>query len=78
MKNFGSPIEVWLSQPNMEVTCMVVKEDESTEQVDITSLSMRGAQREITGWLLEQGYTAVGRWREEARGETMRRFKLES
>ena len=77
-----SPIEVWLSQTNMIITCMVVYEDESTEELDITSLSMRGAQREITGHYIGQGYVPVGRWEVESDpdrggyGETVRRFKL--
>jgi hypothetical protein len=44
-----SPIEVWLTQKNMAVTCRVIREDESSYELDIDSLSMRGAQREITG-----------------------------
>ena len=49
-----TPIEVWLTQENMEVNCMVVREDESTDNsLDVVSLSMRGAQREITGTLIE-------------------------
>jgi hypothetical protein len=80
----ASPIEVWLTQQNMTVTCRVVHEDESTEQWDIDSLSMRGAQREITGWLLNQGYKPDGRWVTELQddrvdygpSETWRRFKL--
>jgi hypothetical protein len=68
----------------MTVTCDVVHEDESTEGLRIVSLSMRGAQREITGWLLAQGYKPDGRWTTEAEDETIdygpsetwRRFKL--
>ena len=45
---------------------------------------MRGAQREITRWLIEQGYKPDGRWTTEAEddridygpSETWRRFKL--
>lgn len=80
-----SPIEVWLRQINMQVTCMVVHEDETTENLDVDSLSMRGAQREMTGWFLRNGYVAVGRWENEyfdkddvgdiAPVETVRRFK---
>jgi hypothetical protein len=40
----------------MEVMCMVVREDESTDILDVLSLSMRGAQREITGYLISHGY----------------------
>ena len=63
------PIEVWLRQENMKVDCTVVYEDESTdEHLVVDSLSMRGAQREITGYLIAEGYEAVGRWATEAAG----------
>ena len=72
-----SPIEVWLTQENMEVNCMMVREDESTDtSLDVMSLSMRGAQREVTGALIEWGYKPDGRWVQEADGENWRRFKL--
>ena len=81
-----SPIEVWLSQKNMEITCTVVLEDERTSSLDVNSLSMRGAQREITGHLIANGYSPVGRWEVEAGSdngsggkdavETSRKFKL--
>lgn len=80
-----SPVEIWLSQFNMSVTCRAVFEDESTaEYDDPKSLSVRGAQREITGWLLGLGYEPVGRWSNEARDENedvteaMRQFRLKS
>jgi hypothetical protein len=66
----------------MEITCTVVREDESTYEIDVDSLSMRGAQREITGWLISDGYEPVGRWQVEhddgamQAAETVRRFKL--
>lgn len=77
----SSPIEVWLSQKNMQVLCTVVREDESTYTLDVDSLSMRGAQREITGYLIGEGYTPVGRWEDQADkddtvAEAVRRFKL--
>ena len=59
------PVEVWLSQKNMQVTCTVVHEDEHTEELDVDSLSMRGAQREVTGWLISQGFKPAGRWQAE-------------
>lgn len=77
-----SPIEVWLSKQNIEVTCMVVHEDESTDNLDVESLSMRGAQREITGLFLRRGYKPVGRWETEVLdddddpAEAKRQFKL--
>jgi len=38
-----SPIEVWLRQRNLTVRCKVVYADESTEEWEIDSLSMRSA-----------------------------------
>jgi hypothetical protein len=68
------PIEVWLNQTNMEIGCMIVHEDESTEAEGVEALSIRGAQREITGWLIDQGFKPAGRWETEAEGEVVRRF----
>jgi len=57
-----TPIEVWLSQRNMAITCLIVHDDETTEELDVDSLSLRGAQREITGACIDDGYAPVGRW----------------
>jgi hypothetical protein len=35
------PMEVRLSQPHFTVTCHVVYEDETTENLDVESLSLR-------------------------------------
>ena len=81
-KNKPGPVEVVLTKANMEVHCRVAREDESTYEVPIDSLSMRGAQREITGYLIGDGYAPVGRWEVEEQDddgqaiETIRRFKL--
>ena len=77
------PIEVWLSQRNFEVTGRVVYESERTDHLKTESLSMRGAQREVTGFLIQQGYAPAGRWETERMMgddlespiETSRRFK---
>ena len=77
------PIEVWLSQRNFEVTGWVVYESERTDHLKIESLSVRGAQREVTGFLIQQGYAPAGRWEiertmdgdQESPVETSRRFK---
>jgi hypothetical protein len=71
------PIEVWLTQQNINVECRVVFEDESVEYLDVNSLSMRGAQREITGCLIGNGYTPADRWENAVEGgdETVRRFQ---
>jgi hypothetical protein len=78
----NGPIEVWLSKPNMQVTCRIVFEDESASGLDMDSLSMRGAQREITAWLVARDYEPAGRWEAELTnddGETLeavRHFRL--
>ena len=75
----NGPIEVWLRQGNLEITGTQVSEDESTQELGIESLSMRGAQREITGFYIKMGYTPAGRWETEADDgdtiECVRRFK---
>ena len=76
-----APVEVWLTQTNMKVTCRIVYEDESTDERDVDSLSIRGAQREWTGYLIKQGYEPAGRWENETDGEaenyveTSRKFR---
>ncbi len=73
------PLEVWLTQRNMTVKCMIVREDESAEHPRIRSLSMRGAQREVTR-LLSGDYRPSGRWEtiiQNAAGtEAVRRFQM--
>ena len=81
-----SPIEVWLSRKSTGMTCTVVTGDERTSTLNVNSLSMRGAQREMTGYLIARGYSPVGDWEVEAAGdagpggvdavETSRQFKL--
>lgn len=75
----AEPIEVWLSQPNIEVKCRIVHDDETTDELPIESLSMRGAQREITGYLIREGYRPFDRWEYttsplDSSGESFRKF----
>ncbi len=82
MTNTKSPIEVWLRQTNLTVDCTVVNEDESTREYGVDSLSMRGAQREMTGYFIGEGYQPDGRWTATAQDpgaetvEAWRRFKV--
>ena len=77
------PVEVWLTSPEhgLSIRCTVVHDDESTDILDVDALSMRGAQREITGFFIRQGYEPAGRWEVEqvhvSEGpiETVRRFR---
>jgi len=81
-KNAG-PIEVWLRKADrgLSINCTVVHDDESTDTLDVDSLSMRGAQREMTGALIREGYEPAGRWEterehdDEGPVETVRSFR---
>jgi hypothetical protein len=78
-----TPIEVWLRQNNMAIACTIVYEDETTDGYLVDSLSIRGAEREITGDFIMKGYTPAGRWvtEVEVEGEPVevwRRFKIKS
>ena len=56
------PIEVRLSRPHLEVTCRIVFPDGTAIAVGVDALSLRGAQQEMTAWLIERGYEPAGRW----------------
>jgi hypothetical protein len=68
MPDKPQPVEVFLTKANIAVTCKIYRDDETGTDLDarIDSLSMRGAQREITSWLISQGYKPAGRWTYEA------------
>jgi hypothetical protein len=58
-------LQAVLSRKNLEITCTLIFEDESVSYPHPESLSIRGAQREITGRLVSHGYVPAGRWSEE-------------
>ena len=57
-----SLIEIKLSQHNMSIQCTAKMQELEMNMGNMTALSMRGAQREITGWLLKVGYVPASRW----------------
>jgi len=66
------PVEVWLrlGDAGFGISGKLVFEDESVdEDVEVEELSIRGAERGITGWLLSEGYKPVGRWETWAEGQ---------
>jgi len=65
------PIEVLLSRPHLEVNCRIAFPDGTAIAVGVDALSLRGAQREMTAWLTEQGYEPTGEW--STRSENGRR-----
>ena len=76
----SGPIEVWLRQaPGIGIECTVVRADESTDPYDVNALSMRGAEREMTGYFISEGYAPMGRWEttydEGSAEEVKRTFK---
>lgn len=76
----AGPLEVWLRLDDTTITCTVVRDDESTYELDVDSLSMRGAQREMTGYFIDQGYEPADPWQVEVDSrngpvETVRRFQ---
>jgi hypothetical protein len=73
-------LQAILSRKNIQISCTLVLEDESVGYLDVQSLSVRGAQREVTGWLVRSGYTPAGRWSdqdqdEDGYSEWLRAFK---
>jgi hypothetical protein len=57
-------VNAFLAQKNIEISCTLVFEDESINYPQVRSVSMRGAQREMTGLLVAKGYAPAGRWSE--------------
>ena len=60
-------VEVWLSWINAEMDIRVryVRADESTREEIAESVSMRGAQREVSGQMIAAGWEPVSRWMTE-------------
>lgn len=72
-----SVAEAWLSTSGTDVTCMFVNSDESTRKHPAVFRSMAGAQREITGHLVADGYRPTSPWTEQGPDESMRTFNKE-
>jgi hypothetical protein len=62
-------LQAVLSRKNIEIFCTLVFEDESVSYPTVDSVSVRGAQRELTGLLVAHGYTPAGRWSDEGEDE---------
>jgi hypothetical protein len=60
-----SPVEVWLTKKDIAVGAVIYADDVVLWQDDTDSISMRGAQREMTAWLISAGYEPLDRWRVE-------------
>jgi len=64
-KPSASPLEAWITKNRLVITARLVYSDESTQDIDVTSLSLRGVQRELTGQLIAEGYQPAERWQDE-------------
>lgn len=78
----SSPVEVRLRKMRLDLTAVVAHEDEATEPLRVKSVSMRGAQREVTTLLKRLGYRPVTTWRTPAASdvgavESQRVFRLD-
>lgn len=69
--------EAWLNRTGDTVTAMFVNTDESTTNHPAVFRSMPGAQREITGHLVAQGYRPSGAWVDHSEDEASRNFTKE-
>ena len=58
----SSPVEIRLRKKRLDVTADAEHEDEATEPLRVKSVSMRGAQREITTHMKGLGYLPVTSW----------------
>ncbi len=74
MSKQPSPLTVWLIDTNRGAICRVVRPDESSYEVDTESKSLLGAQQEITGFLISQGYWPADDWAYATQGECSRAF----
>lgn len=74
----GAPTvaEVWLLGARPPISCLLVHTDETTGSRDLAAVSMGGAQREITGQLIGEGYRPDGPWLDidPAAPEAMRKW----
>src|SRR5258705_14007 len=66
-----------LMGPKPPISCLLVHTDETTGSRDLAAVSMPGAQREITGQLIGEGYRPDGPWVDidPAAPEAMRKFQ---
>jgi hypothetical protein len=63
-------LQAVLSRKNIEISCTLVFEDESASSLEVASVSVRGAQREITGMLVgDHGYVPAGRWSDDGQDD---------
>lgn len=58
------PVEIWLfwTRAQMEIGSRYVYQSEATRRGVAESVSMRAAQREVTGDMIAKGWEPVGRW----------------
>jgi len=61
-------VEIWLTldEDGSGVYGRMYFDDETTRPIPVRARSIGGAEREVTAWLIGQGYEAVSYWNVEA------------
>lgn len=68
--------QVWLTRPDGKLKCKVTFDNSTYADYEIKSQSLRGAEREITGWMIKQGFRPSGDWQGTLQtGTTIRQFE---
>ena len=70
-------VEVWLTlnEERTGVLARIYFEDETVRGIPVSARSISGAEREMTAWLISQGYEGISYWNAELGEED---FALES
>lgn len=57
-----SPILAWLSQTDIEIECHVIYEGVTIDELDVDTLDLGRAKRELVRYLVGLGYRPVTPW----------------
>lgn len=63
LREGSTPVEVRLNRRPIDVAADVRHDDGTTEPLQVTAVSVRGAKIEVTARLHELGYLPAARWR---------------
>jgi len=56
-------------------TARLVREDGTEQPLEVTAVAVRAARRELSLWLLPQGYVPVGGWHDREGGASYRVYR---
>lgn len=55
-------IKVWVIQNRFHITAFEETESGRRSEINVQSINLRGAQRELTSWYKSVGWGPIGRW----------------